>query len=78
MPALSSSTRFVNAKISFQDVNPSYIGTCLRSDGTQQLTCHGHPLYRSTDDFIPGQAIRFGFDDSWYTIGSDDRIPGSR
>jgi predicted lipoprotein with Yx(FWY)xxD motif len=68
----------VNAQITYQNVDPSYIGTTLRADGTQQLTYYSHPVYRSINDLVPGQVTAHGFENSWYAIGSDGSIAGSR
>jgi predicted lipoprotein with Yx(FWY)xxD motif len=67
----------VNAQITYQNVDPSHIGTILRADGTQQLTYYSHPVYRHINDFAPGQVTAHGADNSWYAIAADGSIAGS-
>ena len=35
---------------------PGKVGTIKRTDGTEQLTYNGHPLYTYIGDSAPGQA----------------------
>jgi predicted lipoprotein with Yx(FWY)xxD motif len=35
---------------------PGRVGTIRRTDGTEQLTYNGHPLYTYIGDSAPGQA----------------------
>ena len=35
---------------------PGRVGTIKRTDGSQQLTYNGHPLYTYVGDSAPGQA----------------------
>jgi predicted lipoprotein with Yx(FWY)xxD motif len=67
----------VNAQITYQNVDPSHIGTILRGDGTQQLSYYGHPVYRNINDLVPGQAVAHGLNNSWYAIAYDGSIAGS-
>ncbi len=49
----------------------SLIGTIKRSDGTSQVTYHGHPLYRFAKDTKPGQINGEGvtaFGGSWFAV----------
>lgn len=52
-------------------VNSSMIGSITRSDGTQQVTYNGQPLYRYSQDQIPGQTNGQGitsFGALWYLV----------
>ena len=54
----------------------SLVGTTKRSDGTSQVTYHGHPLYRFAKDTTPGNVNGEGltaFGGSWFAVS-----PGSR
>ena len=49
----------------------SLVGTIKRSDGTSQVTYHGHPLYRFAKDTKPGQINGEGvtaFGGSWFAV----------
>ena len=49
----------------------SLIGTIKRSDGTSQVTYHGHPLYRFAKDTKPGDVNGEGvtaFGGSWFAV----------
>ena len=35
---------------------PGQVGTIMRTDGSEQLTYNGHPLYTYVGDSAPGQA----------------------
>ncbi len=58
----------------------SLIGTIKRSDGTSQVTYHGHPLYRFAKDSKPGDVNGEGvtaFGGSWFAISpTGKRIAG--
>jgi predicted lipoprotein with Yx(FWY)xxD motif len=54
-------------------LNASRLGTIARSDGTQQVTYNGHPLYGFVKDQKPGQANGQGvtaFGGSWFALSS--------
>jgi predicted lipoprotein with Yx(FWY)xxD motif len=49
----------------------SALGTIIRSDGTEQVSYHGHPLYYSTADPGPGTTHAEGSDSfgaSWWLV----------
>src|SRR3954469_23775766 len=49
----------------------SLVGTIKRSDGTSQVTYHGHPLYSFAKDTKPGQVNGEGvtaFGSSWFAV----------
>jgi predicted lipoprotein with Yx(FWY)xxD motif len=56
----------------------SLVGTTRRSDGTSQVTYHGHPLYRFAKDTKPGEVNGEGvtaFGGSWFAVSpSGDRV----
>jgi predicted lipoprotein with Yx(FWY)xxD motif len=51
----------------------SLLGTMTRTDGTRQLTYHGHPLYTYSGDTKPGDVSGQGIDGfgaRWYVISA--------
>ncbi len=48
---------------------PGTLGLISRSDGTQQVTYNGMPLYFYSKDSAPGDMNGQGFNNLWYTIG---------
>jgi predicted lipoprotein with Yx(FWY)xxD motif len=52
---------------------PGKIGTVGRSDGTQQLTLDGWPLYRYSKDVAPGDANGDGVGGTWRAVGIDGK-----
>ncbi|MFF9490366.1 hypothetical protein [Streptomyces sp. NPDC014676] len=48
---------------------PSSVGTITRTDGTQQVTYGGHPLYYYKGDTAPNQIKGQGIDNKWFLIG---------
>ena len=54
-------------------VNTSLVGTAKRSDGTQQVTYNGHPLYLFVKDTKTGQTTGQGltaFGAPWYVLST--------
>jgi len=49
-------------------VHPWALGYTTRRDGRTQATYHGHPLYRYSGDWWPGQARGQGLDGTWYLV----------
>ncbi|WP_235998951.1 DUF4142 domain-containing protein [Qaidamihabitans albus] len=47
------------------------LGSVTRSDGTDQLTLAGWPLYRYADDEMPGETAGEGIDGTWFPITPD-------
>jgi predicted lipoprotein with Yx(FWY)xxD motif len=68
----------VNSQITYQNVDPSKIGTYKRSDDTQQLTYYGHPVYRNLQDYNAGQVTGNGENNTWFAITVSGTIAGSR
>jgi predicted lipoprotein with Yx(FWY)xxD motif len=52
-------------------LNASDFGTLTRSDGTTQITFHGHPLYYFSGDQAPGDTNGQGLAGKWYVLGAD-------
>jgi len=55
-------------------VAASRLGTTLRSDGREQVTYGGHPLYYFAGDSQPGSAAGQGLNDNgglWYVVRAD-------
>jgi predicted lipoprotein with Yx(FWY)xxD motif len=50
-------------------IAPGLVGIVLRSDGTEQVTLAGWPLYRYTGDTAPGQTKGEGVAGSWHAVG---------
>ncbi|MET9763550.1 hypothetical protein ABZ016_31665 [Streptomyces sp. NPDC006372] len=49
------------------------LGTSKRSDGKEQVTYHGHPLYRYAGDAAPGDTNGQGLDQfgaEWYVLNA--------
>ena len=57
------------------------LGTTTRSDGSKQVTYHGHPLYYFVQDTSAGQTAGQGskaFGAGWYVVGTNgDKIDNS-
>ena len=47
------------------DLAPVLLGTITRTDGSQQLTYNGHPLYHFIGDSRPGDTLGHRRDDEW-------------
>lgn len=58
---------FYAAKVGpWPGLQPDAFGTIIRSDGTQQTTYKGAPLFRFTKDNIPGDTNGNGAHDIWF------------
>ena len=53
------------------DVDQALVGQITRSDGSQQLTLAGWPLYHYTGDDEPAETAGQGLDQAWYPIAPD-------
>ena len=56
-----------------EGVNAALVGTVERTDGSQQLTLNGWPLYRFAKDAEPGDAKGQAVNDVWWVIGADGK-----
>ncbi|TDC28501.1 hypothetical protein E1211_27740 [Micromonospora sp. 15K316] len=60
-----------NEKIKFENLDPAVLGVTARSDGTQQVTVGGWPVYRYAEDRVPGRISGQGADGRWFVVGPD-------
>ncbi|MGH8916211.1 MAG: COG4315 family predicted lipoprotein, partial [Acidimicrobiia bacterium] len=58
------------------DLDASLFGTTPRTDGTEQLTVNGQPLYRYTPDANPGDVNGQGVGEVWFVVGADGAAIG--
>jgi len=58
------------------DLDDSIFGTTTRTDGTEQLTVDGRPLYRYAPDANPGDTGGQGVGEVWFVVGSDGAMIG--
>ena len=49
----------------------SLLGTAPRTDGTDQITYNGWPLYYFANDATPGDVNGQGVNDVWYVLSAD-------
>lgn len=57
-------------------IRSELLGSTTRSDGTDQLTLNGWPLYRYSGDELPGETAGHGAEGRWYPVTPDGgRIP---
>jgi len=49
-------------------VDPKLVGSVTRSDGTDQVTLNGWPLYRYLKDEMPGETAGQGLADTWFPV----------
>ncbi|SDJ46307.1 SCO0930 family lipoprotein [Streptomyces indicus] len=54
-------------------VDPSLIGSVQRTDGTEQLTIAGWPMYRYAQDKKPGDAKGQGVGGTWFAAAPDGK-----
>lgn len=54
-------------------IDASLVGTVERSDGSQQLTLNGWPLYLFAKDTQAGDAKGQAVGDVWWVVGSDGK-----
>jgi predicted lipoprotein with Yx(FWY)xxD motif len=66
----------VNERISFTNLDPSVLGTVQRSDGTQQMTVGGWPMYRYINDVVPGEATGQNVGRVWFAAAPDGSKAG--
>lgn len=55
--------------VSGQFTSQKFLGVTTRTDGTQQVTYGGHPLYYFKGDTGPGQIKGQGVGGTWFLIG---------
>ncbi|GGM45484.1 hypothetical protein GCM10012275_15680 [Longimycelium tulufanense] len=60
-------------KPTLEGVDPSLVGTVKRSDGTEQVTLAGWPLYRFAGDPKPGAWKGQGLQGVWFVVAPDGK-----
>jgi len=58
------------------DLDGAMFGTTARTDGTEQLTVNGQPLYLYTPDTAPGDTTGQDFNGVWFVVGTDGNLIG--
>lgn len=58
------------------DLDASLFGSTTRTDGSEQLTADGRPLYTYLPDTNPGDTTGQGFNGVWFVVGSDGSLIG--
>jgi predicted lipoprotein with Yx(FWY)xxD motif len=59
------------SQITVSGISQSLVGYITRTDGTEQVTLAGHPLYTFSGDNMPGQTNGQGVDGTWYAVTPD-------
>ena len=54
----------------------SIFGATTRTDGSEQLTVNGLPLYLYTPDTSPGDTLGQGFNGVWFVVDADGEVIG--
>ncbi|MFD4832364.1 SCO0930 family lipoprotein [Streptomyces uncialis] len=70
-PVLAMGTRAARG------MDPSLLGEVTRTDGSQQLTLDGWPLYRFAEDTAPGRAKGQGVGGTWFAAAPDGTKAGA-
>jgi predicted lipoprotein with Yx(FWY)xxD motif len=58
------------------DLDASLFGTTARTDGSEQLTVNGQPLYLFAPDTNPGDTNGQGVGGVWFVVGADGAMIG--
>lgn len=58
------------------DLDASMFGTTTRTDGTEQLTVNGQPLYLYTPDTNPGDTTGQGLNGVWFVVDTSGVMIG--
>jgi predicted lipoprotein with Yx(FWY)xxD motif len=58
------------------DLDAAMFGSTSRTDGSEQLTVNGQPLYTYTPDTNPGDTTGQGVGDVWFVVGTDGAMIG--
>jgi predicted lipoprotein with Yx(FWY)xxD motif len=56
------------------DLDASLFGSISRTDGIEQLTINGMPLYLYAPDANPGDTTGQGFNDVWFVVDADGNM----
>ncbi|WIY04081.1 SCO0930 family lipoprotein [Amycolatopsis mongoliensis] len=57
-----------NGKVELQGIESKLLGSIKRSDGTEQVTIGGWPVYTFSKDLKPGDANGMGVNGTWFVI----------
>ncbi|GLY40924.1 lipoprotein [Amycolatopsis sp. NBRC 101858] len=57
-----------NGKVELQGIDSKLLGSIKRSDGTEQVTIGGWPVYTFSKDLKPGDANGMGVNGTWFVI----------
>ena len=57
-------------------VDASLFGSAPRTDGSEQLTVNGQPLYTFAPDANPGDTTGQGVNEVWFVVGADGAMIG--
>ncbi|MGK3199623.1 SCO0930 family lipoprotein [Amycolatopsis sp. MEPSY49] len=57
-----------NGKVELQGIDSKLLGSIKRSDGTEQVTIGGWPVYTFAKDLKPGDANGMGVNGTWFVI----------
>ncbi len=57
-------------------VDSSLFGSVARTDGSEQLTVNGQPVYTYTPDSTPGATTGQGVGGVWFVVGTDGAMIG--
>jgi predicted lipoprotein with Yx(FWY)xxD motif len=57
-------------------LDAAMFGSTTRTDGSEQLTVNGLPLYLYTPDTRPGDVTGQGFGGVWFVVGTDGEMIG--
>jgi predicted lipoprotein with Yx(FWY)xxD motif len=69
-PAVSADTPIAS------DLDATLFGSTTRTDGSEQLTVDGRPLYTYRPDTSPGDTNGQGFNGVWFVVGTDGSLIG--
>ncbi|MDT7729373.1 MAG: hypothetical protein QOI21_5949 [Actinomycetota bacterium] len=64
-PILSSADLKING------IDEALVGSVIRSDGAEQVTLGGWPLYRHTADEMPGETSGQSVNGTWFAVAPD-------
>jgi hypothetical protein len=59
------------ADLKINAIDEALVGSLIRSDGAEQVTLGGWPLYRHAVDEMPGETSGQGVNGTWFAIAPD-------
>jgi predicted lipoprotein with Yx(FWY)xxD motif len=60
----------LSGSVAGDGVDPALLGTAARTDGSEQVTYNGWPLYYYADDSVPGDTNGQGVNAVWYVVSA--------